>query len=51
MEAIRELSSIAERDVIEGEVDTPKGVKPIHLRFVYRWKDTDSAKGQSETLC
>ena len=53
MEAeIRELSSIEERDVIEGVVDTPKGVKPIQSRFVYRWKDADSAKPKAKVrLC
>ena len=48
----RELSSIEERNVIEGVVDTPDGVKPIQSRFVYKWKDLDSAKPKAKVrLC
>jgi len=54
-----ELNSMIQRQVIEGEVPTPKGVKPIKSRFVYKWKDADKptpkakvrwvAKGYSQT--
>lgn len=34
----RELFSIEELNVIEGIVDTPKGVKPMQSRLVLKWK-------------
>ena len=35
----KELQAIEDREVVEGEVPIPKGVKPIDTRFVYKWKD------------